>query len=170
MRQIFISSSKDTEKVAQELSAALQQQGIQTWLDIKELRPGDRIDAKVDDAIRRSNVFLILFSDQWRGPSPWQDSEWQALWKATLQDPDMKIVPVLIDRANAPAIWRNWVPIRIESDKFNRDQVASVISRVAEKPGGNETQLSPEERQAFLERLDRMEQSAESLRTLEESR
>jgi hypothetical protein len=98
MTQVFISSSHDTEKPAQELSTALEQRGIPTWLDFKELSPGDRIDAKVEDAIQRSNVFLILFSNQWHGPSPWQDAEWQVLWKATLQDPDIKIVPLLIDR------------------------------------------------------------------------
>jgi TIR domain len=170
MTRVFISSSHDTEKLAQELSTALEQAGIPTWLDFKELSPGDRIDAKVEDAIQRSNVFLILFSNQWHGPSPWQDAEWQVLWKATLRDPDMKIVPLLIDRANAPTIWRNWVPLRIESDKFNRDQVASVIGRVAEKAGGNEARLSPEERQAFLERMDLMEQAAKSLLTADEPR
>jgi hypothetical protein len=53
---VFISHSWDTTPLAEELTKALENEGIEVWVDFKDLRPGQRWKEELERAIDRLRV------------------------------------------------------------------------------------------------------------------
>jgi len=57
---IFISYASDTKPLAEELTRALESQGIEPWVDFKDLQPGQRwreeLERAIDAALRTCNA------------------------------------------------------------------------------------------------------------------
>ena len=68
---IFIShSSQDKDKVARPLAHALEDRGLQVWLDEEQLQIGDSIRRGIDAALRESRFSVVVLSPAYL------DSEW----------------------------------------------------------------------------------------------
>lgn len=60
--RVFISYSPEDRESAQRLALALREAGVDTWLDVNNLLPGQRWQEEIARAIRSSSVFLLLLS------------------------------------------------------------------------------------------------------------
>ena len=76
MRQVFIATSSDTREQGELLSKELESRGLQTWLDSRDLKPGDSFRDKLASALEESQDYLILISSEHRR-TELQDFEWQ---------------------------------------------------------------------------------------------
>jgi WD40 repeat protein len=59
-------------RLARELSAA----GVAVWLDVFELKPGDWLGPKLDEALKGASVVLVCIGEH--GAGPWHDREIQS--------------------------------------------------------------------------------------------
>jgi hypothetical protein len=113
MSDVFISYSADARKWAEKLAASLRGEGVATWIDFENLSPGERVYDQVQKALDQATFYLVVV-----GPRNLvrdsQDREWQGALERTWTDPDKRIMPVLVGRAEAPAFLRNWAPFRFQ--------------------------------------------------------
>ena len=60
---VFISYAADTKPLAEELTRALENQGIEAWVDFKNLRPGQRWKDELERALG-TRVRIVELSEQ----------------------------------------------------------------------------------------------------------
>lgn len=89
---VFISYGSDTKRRAEELTRELESQGMEPWVDFKDLRPGQRWREELERAIDASEWLVILVSSDSRA-TPWQEAEWSAALARTWADRKKKTAP-----------------------------------------------------------------------------
>jgi hypothetical protein len=67
---VFISYASDTKPRAEELARALENQGLEPWVDFKDLHPGQQWREELERAIEEAQWFLILVGSASRA-TPW---------------------------------------------------------------------------------------------------
>jgi hypothetical protein len=60
--RVFLSYSHKDKPIARELSRELEQRGAAVWFDEQMIAPGDNWSERIGEAIRNSDVFLLLVS------------------------------------------------------------------------------------------------------------
>jgi len=60
--KVFISHSHTNEPLAREVTAALQNSGLEVWDDEKEIFPGDNWAEKVAQALREAEAMVVLLT------------------------------------------------------------------------------------------------------------
>lgn len=113
---IFISYAADARDRAQELTRALASQGIEAWVDFKDLRPGQRWKEELERAISAAHWLLILVGPGDRATA-WQEAEWSTALARSWADGDKQLLPIVFGEAEPPAFLRNWVSLRVDPDK-----------------------------------------------------
>jgi TIR domain len=120
-QQVFISHSAADEQVARSLKSMLEQSGATVWLASDAIRPGDRVADVIRDQLQKSNIVLLLIG---RNPSEWARYEWsQALRLAYDETHQTRVIPVLLDDAEAPAFLGEQQAIRLDSEQVTHNQL-----------------------------------------------
>lgn len=160
---MFISYAADTKPLAEQLTGALESQGIEAWVDFKDLVPGQRWKDQLDRAVGAARCMLILVGPASRA-TVWQEAEWSAALARTWADANTRILPILFGQMDPPPFLRNWVHLRVDPDKepstWTRHVVDALRSDRYEVLHGAET-ANRLERQR---RLDELSHAAEELR------
>ena len=110
---VFISHTWDTKPLAEELANALENQGIESWVDFKNLRPGQVWREELDRAIDSARYFVFLLTPESRA-TPWQEHEWSAALERFWGNDDKKLLPVIFGNSDSPPFLRDWVPLRVD--------------------------------------------------------
>lgn len=98
---IFISHSGNDYVIAKDIAIALRQMGFNTWVDIENLSPGSIWLNEIDEAIKRSNVFLVYIGKS--GVRRWVDVETKLAITQNVEDPKFRIIPLFGPGAPEPA-------------------------------------------------------------------
>jgi hypothetical protein len=61
-RNVFISYSRQDTEAAHELVSELEKAGVSVWLDIAEIRPGDRWQSMIQEELRKARVMVVLLT------------------------------------------------------------------------------------------------------------
>jgi hypothetical protein len=160
---VFISYAADTKPWAQELTQALESQGIQAWVDFKDLRPGQRWRDELERAIGAAHWLLILIGPGDRA-TPWQETEWRAALARSWEDRDKHLLPVIFGETETPPFLRNWVPLKVNPDKEPTSWTRHVLDALREV--GNEAveDVRGRNRRERQQRFDEISEAAEELR------
>jgi len=102
---IFISHNHKDKDVATPLAAQLRLAGTDVWLDDWEVKPGDSIAGKVNDALGLVDTVLLLWSTNAAG-SGWVKSEMETSISRRLEDRSVRIVPIRLDDTALPPLLR----------------------------------------------------------------
>ena len=160
---VFISYASDTKPLAEELTKALESQGIEPWVDFKDLQPGQRWREELERAIDAAQTFVILVGSNSRG-TPWQEAEWTAALASSWADREKKVLPVVFGEGEAPPFLRNWVSLRIDPEReastWTRHVLGALSNLRSETPHGT----NPQSREERHERLNDIRKAAEELR------
>jgi hypothetical protein len=98
MPRIFLSYSHEDKPIAQALARELEERHAAVWFDEHMLVPGDRLTERIAEAIRSSDVFLLLISPASEA-SKWTRRELEL----ALADPyRTRVVPVVFAGAKVP--------------------------------------------------------------------
>lgn len=87
--QVFISHSSADKEWTDEFASALQEKGVHIWYDEWNLRPGDKWQERLQEALRDSRIFCVVIGTS-KTETPWTYFE----IGAALADEKI-IVPVL---------------------------------------------------------------------------
>ncbi len=105
----FISySSKDREFV-QQLFEDLQSEGIRCWIAFEDLKPGDRIAERIEEAVRSFDKLLLVISENSIG-STFVNYEIATILQKEQQTHRTLLFPIRIDDS-LPASIRDWSPL-----------------------------------------------------------
>lgn len=101
MTKVFISHSYQDRKFVNQLTSKLTDDGIKVWTDEKELAIGDNIAEKINDAIKKTDYFIVVLSKNSIN-SKWVNFELSATRLNEISKEQNIILPVLIEDCEIP--------------------------------------------------------------------
>jgi hypothetical protein len=160
---VFISHGADTKPLAEELTRALESQGIEAWVDFKDLRPGQRWKDELERAIEAAQWVLILVGSGHRATT-WQEAEWSTALARTWTDSDKRLLPVVFGENEPPAFLRNWVSLRVDPAKEPSTWTRHVLDALLSARNDAVHGVGVQNRRERQKRLDEIGKVAEDLR------
>lgn len=103
MPDIFLSYNKADRELARALAAQLKLAGADVWIDEWEVRAGDSIPGKLNEALTTFDTFVLVWSES-AERSSWVRGELESAIERGMADPGVRIVPVRLDDAPLPAL------------------------------------------------------------------
>jgi len=94
----FISHSSKDEMLARRLYADLQDHGVRCWFAPEDLKPGDKIRSRIDEAIHLQDKLLLLLSEHALASS-WVEDEVEAAIEKEQQQRREMLFPVRLDES-----------------------------------------------------------------------
>src|SRR5262249_2967795 len=131
--RIFLSYAREDKALADRVSSALNAAGLETFLDTKNLPPGEEFNARIKTAVDRADLFVFLASPSSVRPGSYsltQLSFAESKWR----NAPGYVLPVLaggVDAGELPAYLK---PITALSAKGNLE--AEVVAWVKERAAG----------------------------------
>lgn len=101
MTKVFISHSNRDKKFVNMLSSRLTEDGIHVWIDEKQLAIGDNIAEKINDAISKTDYFIVVLSKN-STKSNWVSFELSATRLKEISQDKNIILPILIEDCEIP--------------------------------------------------------------------
>jgi hypothetical protein len=89
-KQVFVSYCRNDGDFAELLKLKLEKEGIQTWVDNDGIEPGADWKQDIDDAIRKSIIFIAIMSPEAR-ESEYVTYEWAFAWGVNIH-----IIPIML--------------------------------------------------------------------------
>jgi hypothetical protein len=159
---VFISYAEATKPRAQELATALESQGIDAWVDFKDLKPGQSWTDELESAIRAARWLLILTGPQDQATA-WQEREWSSALVSTWENSDKRVLPVVFGGTEAPPFLRNWVSLRVSPEEETAKWTQQVLDVLR---GPRNEQAHDVGSQALRERRERFEELGRAVESL----
>lgn len=160
---VFISYASDAKPMAEELAEALETQGMNPWVDFKDLHPGQRWKEELERAIDAAQWLVILVGTDSRA-TPWQEAEWSAALAHTWADHEKRLLPVVFGDSDLPPFLRNWVSLRINPQTESSTWARHVLDTLRNFRNEAVHRVSPQNREERLNRLEEVRKAAEELR------
>jgi hypothetical protein len=106
----FISYSSLDQKFSEKLYADLQKKGVRCWFALEDMRIGDRIRDKIDEAIRLQNRLLLVLS-ACSIESQWVEQEVETALEKERREKRTILCPIKLDEAvmNTNAGWAAFI-------------------------------------------------------------
>jgi hypothetical protein len=112
---VFLSHNAADKDLARRLGAQMRLNGADVWFDEWEIRAGDSIPGKVNDALETVDTVVLLWSAD-ADRSKWVRAEFETALARGMEDGSLRVIPVLLDDTPLPALLRRirWVDLRDE--------------------------------------------------------
>jgi hypothetical protein len=112
---IFLSHAGNETEAARAIAKQLRDAGVQVWLDVEELKPGDRWMADIEYALQKASAFAVYVGQG--GIQQWVDLEVRVALDRSVKNPEFRIISLLGQGANPdslPAFLRQfqWVDLQ----------------------------------------------------------
>jgi hypothetical protein len=118
---VFISRTRADRAVAAEIDLVLRQNGAQTFLDQRELGPGDQLPANLQAGIENCSSFLLLWSKS-AASSTWVNREWNLAYTK-----QKRIIPFIVDGFDLPSPLNNFIYIAGQDRKLAYSNLLTAI-------------------------------------------
>jgi hypothetical protein len=102
-QQVFISYAQADKEIARRIADELRSSGLRVWFDEWELKPGDSIASRIDQAVSTSDMLLVLLSPR-SIESRWVQSELNAALSRELKSRAVTVIPALIEECEIPPL------------------------------------------------------------------
>src|SRR5262249_29470188 len=126
---VFVSCSQRDRRQARTLIKGLEASGISIISAAEDLSAGDTRDSEIGKAIRDADAVVILV-DSGHEPDAFQRAEWQAAVDAGWEEPNKRLVPLLLGDAEAPSFLSNRLAIRVKHPKEDLEGAVEQLARV----------------------------------------
>ncbi|MFI0985028.1 toll/interleukin-1 receptor domain-containing protein [Streptomyces exfoliatus] len=123
MEHTFISHNHHDKPEVTPLAARLRLLGVDVWLDSWEIKPGDSIVGKVNEALGAVDTVLVFWSAN-ASASRWVNTEWETAISRRLVDGSVRVIPIKLDDTPLPALLQSimWVSMADgDADRVARD-------------------------------------------------
>lgn len=110
--EAFLSHNRSDKPVARELGAQLTLAGAYVWFDEWEVRAGDSIPGKVNEALSDVEALILLWSHN-AERSQWVRREFEAAITRGIDDGAFRVITVRLDETPIPPLLRplKWVDL-----------------------------------------------------------
>jgi len=118
--RVFLSYSHSDQQIAQAFAAVLEEEGIETWLDVEQIKFGDSLSQGVDEGLESADAFAFFLSSQLVN-NAWTRHELNSAMARRLREPDsVRIIPVLLEDIEVPALLRDRVVLDLRDGDVGR--------------------------------------------------
>jgi tetratricopeptide (TPR) repeat protein len=128
-KKIFISHTTADDNFVTDLRKALENQGLDVWVDSQNLRGGDTLKTEIESAITNADAFIVVIS-----PSVF-NSTWVQQEVLFAQENNVSIVPLLIDKME-PASLRFFFtdePVAIQIKNNLQESMPQILEALGQK-------------------------------------
>lgn len=160
---VFIAYAADTKPLAEELTLALQREGIQTWADFKDLKPGQLWKDEIENALQNAQSFVILVSPESK-MTRWAEVEWRLALTNAWSDPQKMLIPVVVGENEVPPFLSDWVPLRIDPGAQSGRWTSDILQALRSAPNRSIPRAGVHEKQKRTDRLNEMASALEDVR------
>lgn len=150
--RVFISYSQSDAAFADALAKGLKRVGIEPWCDTKEIAWGERWDQTLIDAIQRCNVFILVIGNAYSNSV---SKEWSAICERQWTEPDVQLIPILLDDAKMPAFVRRFRAV--DGHNNNAARCAEVVARYTSPDGAARLEKLLPTKELDLDKLPKKE-------------
>jgi len=102
-KKVFISHSSNDKQFARWLFTDLANVGHNPWIDDQQIKVGDSIPSKIQNGITSSDYIIVILSEH-SIKSHWVEKEWQTKYWEEVKTGDIKVLPVLFQECQIPAL------------------------------------------------------------------
>ncbi|HEX9984142.1 MAG TPA: toll/interleukin-1 receptor domain-containing protein [Thermoanaerobaculia bacterium] len=124
---VFLSYSSHDQPWVREFTSALREEGVKGWFDAHDIKPGDRWQDRVEEALRGSRTLvMVLTSDSVNRP-------WTFFELGAAVADGKRIVPVLaenVEISELPPLVRQYQFVREQSPQDAARKVAEAVHHV----------------------------------------
>src|SRR5947209_6245585 len=101
LEMLFLSHSGQDTEDAKSLASLLREAGVEVWLDVERLQPGNRWMEELEKALRVANSFAVYVGKS--GVQRWVDREVRIALERNTENPNFRVFPILGPGANLNA-------------------------------------------------------------------
>ncbi len=114
----FLSYAREDEKTVKKLAQKLNRHGIITWFDKRNIGPGDDWELQIEEAIEKSDFFLVFLSKETQQKIGYKNRELELALKQQSYRPRGKvfIIPILLDECTPPHDLKKFQWMKIADD------------------------------------------------------
>lgn len=133
---VFISYSHKDKEFANRLATNLMTRKVRVWVDTWELRAGDSLISRIQDAIQSSSALVVLVSQNSLA-STWCTKELNSGLLRELEERRVVVVPALVEECELPLFLREkkYADFRSSFDDGLSDVMEAIASVTAEAQG-----------------------------------
>src|SRR5262249_40220822 len=96
----FLSYNSLDRHAVEEMASRLRAEGLDVYLEVHEVVPGDPFQLKLAEALRDSKTCLVFVGPN--GLGPWQTEELQVAIHRRVREAGYRVIPVLLPGAERP--------------------------------------------------------------------
>lgn len=100
---LFFSHNVQDKDIARSLGGQLNLVGADVWFDEWEIRAGDSIPGKLNEALAGFETFVVLWSEH-AARSSWVRAELETAISRARSDSSLRVIPVVLDETPVPAL------------------------------------------------------------------
>ncbi|HUP43090.1 MAG TPA: TIR domain-containing protein [Thermoanaerobaculia bacterium] len=144
--QVFLSHAGEDAAAVKELAHRMRQAGLDVWLDVDELQPGDEWMRELEVALDGSEAFAVYIGRT--GIMRWIGREVRVALDRNTQDPRFRFIPILGPGADPKALPRfvaqhQWVDLR--DGDLDPVKIRQLVGSILSRPAAAVSLLPPEE-------------------------
>jgi hypothetical protein len=102
-RRVFLCHASSDKPFVRQVRNDLANAGHSVWIDEFEIKVGDSIVTKIDEATEKADA-LVLFISEAAMSSDWVKREWSSSLSRMLSGSSIKVLPVVIEDCSRPAL------------------------------------------------------------------
>lgn len=132
---VFISYAKENQATAVEYYKRLLTEGLDPWLDVEKILPGQRWEFEIDKALKQANVIVLLLSRSSVNKRGFVQREAQEAMEQLRykKEDDIYILPLLLEPCDVPVLIANKVQYIEMSSAEAWPRVFEALSTAAEQ-------------------------------------
>jgi len=131
MKRVFISYTAKDVQIAKEVYDILRTLGLDVWLDVYEIEPGDDVTRRIEDAIKSCQLFVAIITHN-SVNSNWVQKELKIALQRSAAKQDNSTVPIVLDGVEVPEFIKNVEPIILRPYDY-QDLLYRDLSKVVER-------------------------------------
>ncbi len=116
VKKVFVSYSSQDPELVQQLTQELQTHGISTFSVAEALTLGAGWQQKVEQEVKSADAVIVLVYPK-REPDRYQQFEWSVALEAAWENPDKRIIPLLMRNAEPPSFLSGKLALRVRNPK-----------------------------------------------------
>ena len=128
MAHVFLSHSSADSAGAEAVAQLLRNAGVEVWLDLDQLTPGEQWSPALEAALKDSSHFVVLVGEA--GVQRWVDREVRYALDRNTQDPQYRVIPLL-----GPGAREDPLPLFLKQQQYLkldwRQPDAAAVQRIA---------------------------------------
>jgi hypothetical protein len=164
---VFVSYSHQDQRQARTLIEGLEASGISTVSAAGDFMQGQEWERGIGQAIRSADA-VVLLVDSKHEPDPLQQSEWRAAVEAGWEEPNKRLIPLLLGDTEVPSFLSNRMVIRVRHPRQELKRAVEQLAHVLKNertPTDEFLSTEVEDPAKRQERLRYIEEIAQSLKS-----